>query len=136
MNTEPNTSAGSEDPNKARILIAEDNFINQTVAVKILQKLGYEADVANDGKEAVEKALFTPYDLILMDMEMPVMNGIEATQEIRENEQSASVGATIIALTANVMGDDRDRCIKAGMNDFLTKPMTTQVTADKLAEYL
>ncbi|WP_126465235.1 MHYT domain-containing protein [Candidatus Terasakiella magnetica] len=105
------------------ILVAEDNIINQKVAKGYLEKLGHKVDLANDGKEAVSQYQQTTYDLILMDMQMPEMDGIEATQSIRklnlyENE------TPIVALTANATKHDEENCLKAGMNGFISKPMT------------
>lgn len=116
-----------------KVLVAEDNLINQKVTLKILEKMGLSADIANNGREAVSRAKKIPYDLILMDMEMPVMDGIEATLELRNDKGAASSGSVIIALTANAMVEDRERCLRAGMDDFLTKPMTIKMTRDKLS---
>lgn len=116
-----------------KVLVAEDNLINQKVTLKILEKMGLRADIANNGREAVDRANKIPYDLILMDMEMPVMDGVESTLEIRQDKSSASGSSVIIALTANAMTEDRERCLRAGMDDFLTKPMTIKMTRDKLS---
>ena len=106
--------------NPLKILLAEDNLINQLLATTILNKLGYQAHIANNGREAVDMLSQQPYDLILMDMQMPEMDGIEATKYIREN---AEVQPVIIAMTANAMQGDRELCIQAGMNDYLSKPV-------------
>jgi len=103
------------------ILIAEDNLINQKLAVRILNKLGYEPEIANDGKEAVEMFKDKLYDVILMDMQMPVMDGIEATQTIRNNQMLKQ--PQIIAMTANAMAEDREKCLREGMNDYISKPI-------------
>jgi len=105
-----------------RVLVAEDNAINQQVAVGLLARLGHRADVANDGAEAVSLIERYDYDLILMDMQMPLMDGIAATKVIRTLAPPASK-LPIIAMTANAMASDRDACLEAGMDDFITKPI-------------
>ncbi len=104
-----------------KILIAEDNLINQKLATRVLNKLGYKPEIANDGKEAIEMFKDKPYDVILMDMQMPVMDGIEATKMIRSCEMIKQ--PQIIAMTANAMAEDRERCLKEGMNDYISKPV-------------
>ncbi|MEZ4775608.1 MAG: response regulator [Bacteroidia bacterium] len=106
-----------------RILLAEDNTINQKVALRLLDKIGLRADVASNGAEAVLAASTISYDLILMDMQMPEKDGLEATREIRKNQGETTLQPIIIAMTANVMNEDRVRCMEAGMNDFLSKPV-------------
>ena len=107
-----------------KILLAEDNPVNQKVACHMLRKMSFEADVAGNGHEALELVQQFDYDLILMDMQMPVMDGLEATTEIlhycEENKKAAPV---IIAMTASSSSDDRDACLAAGMKDFLSKPV-------------
>ncbi len=109
---------------KLRILLAEDNSVNQKVACLILEKLGYRADVVSNGLEAVNLVQTVPYDCVLMDMEMPEMDGITATKRIME--QKLVKTPYIIALTAYAMSEDRNRCLSAGMNDFITKPIRIQ----------
>ncbi len=103
-----------------KILLAEDNKVNQKLATKVLAKLGYVPDLANDGREVMEIVGNEHYDIILMDVEMPVMDGLEATRMIRT---CLAVQPVIIALTANVMLGDRDACIQAGMDDYISKPI-------------
>ncbi|MBF0152595.1 MAG: response regulator [Magnetococcales bacterium] len=113
---------------QGRILLVEDNIVNQQVAVGLLGKLGFQVETALHGVEALEKHARTDYDLIFMDMQMPEMDGLEATQHIRQREaQTGKTPVPIIAMTANAMVEDRGRCIQAGMNDHLAKPirMTT-----------
>ncbi len=105
------------------ILVAEDNMINQTVAMGILSKLGYNIDLANNGLEAVKAAEKKKYDIIFMDVQMPEMDGLEAAKKIKEIF-SGKDSPAIVAMTANVMKEDKDRCIKAGMDDFVGKPFT------------
>ncbi len=111
-----------------RILLVEDNPFNRRVASLMLQKHGDEIVIATNGKEALDLAIRDPFDLILMDVQMPVMDGIEATIAIRAAEAGTGRHLPIIAMTAHAMKEDRDRCLEAGMDDFLTKP----VLQDKL----
>jgi len=115
--TDTNTSS--------RILLVEDNKINQKLALVLLRKLGYSVDLAENGVEAVDAVWKNNYDLILMDMQMPVMGGIEATQKIR-SLGGAKAGIPIVALTANAMESDFEACISAGMNEMLTKPINRE----------
>jgi two-component system sensor histidine kinase/response regulator len=117
---------------KGRILVAEDNPVNQEVAKAMLNKLGMETIIANDGKQAVELVYSNPYDIILMDCQMPVMDGFEATSEIRKQYGNIP----IIALTANATEDDRTHCLNAGMNDFLSKPYSIDQLQQKITDWL
>lgn len=114
------------------ILLAEDTPENQKLISLYIKKLGAHVTIANDGKEAVEIANCENFDLILMDMQMPVMDGIEAVKTLRENKNTTP----IIALTANAMMQDRDRCLAAGCNDFLTKPIDRKKFENVLSQYL
>jgi two-component system sensor histidine kinase/response regulator len=122
---------------KLHILLAEDNITNQHVAIGILKKLGLRADAVANGAEAVRALETIPYDLVLMDVQMPEMDGMEATQHIR-NPQSMVQNhqIPIIAMTANAMQGDRERCIEAGMNDYVPKPISPQVLAEALDKWL
>lgn len=105
-------------------LLAEDNQINQLVAIKMLENIGINLDVAANGKEAVKLVFERDYDFVLMDVQMPEIDGLEATELIRQNEKIKQ--PYIIAMTANAMEEDRQSCLKAGMNDFLSKPLTLE----------
>jgi CheY-like chemotaxis protein len=104
-----------------QVLLVEDNFVNQKVAVKFLERLGCGVEVANNGAEGVAAFQARSFDIVLMDLQMPVMDGMAATRKIRELETAGHV--PIIALTANAMSGDRERCEAAGMDDYLTKPI-------------
>ncbi len=121
-------SKPGEIPEKLNILIVEDNLLNQKFAIATLKKEGHKVDIAENGKIAVDKFLKNNYDLILMDIQMPVMDGIEATKEIRkiEEERNAKEPIKIIAVTAYVMERDRNMCIGAGMDEYLAKPFKPQ----------
>ncbi|MEH1912007.1 MAG: GAF domain-containing protein [Nostoc sp.] len=120
---------------KLRILLAEDNLVNQKVALKQLQNLGYKADVVANGKEVLQLLKKIPYDLILMDCQMPILDGLETTKEIhRWQERSFALRRrpVVIAMTANAMKEDEEMCLNAGMDDYLSKP----VFKEKLAAIL
>ncbi len=113
-----------------KILLVDDNSVNQRVAALSLARLGYRADTANNGIEAVQAAKLVPYDLILMDVQMPEMDGLEATRLIRADKSRKQ--PWIVALTAGVMGEDRQNAVDAGMDDFLAKPFRVETLADCL----
>jgi signal transduction histidine kinase/DNA-binding response OmpR family regulator len=115
-----------------RILVAEDNLINQKIAMKVLTRLGYQPALANNGKEVMEMVGQANYDIILMDVQMPEMNGLEATKMIRICLEAQPV---IIAMTANVMQGDRDECIQAGMDDYISKPIDLKELLSQLEKW-
>ncbi len=112
-----------------RVLLADDNLINQKVASRLLQQMGYRADIATNGHEVIRALERKPYDLIFMDVQMPELDGLEATRRIRQRQQEADSHPhfrqpiLIIAMTASVMQGDRDKCVAAGMNDYIPKPV-------------
>jgi CheY-like chemotaxis protein len=105
-----------------RVLVVEDNVVNQRIALKLLSRLGYSGDVVSNGRDAVTAVLRASYSAILMDCQMPEMDGFEATGEIRNLDHDKG-RVPIIALTANAMKGDRERCLAAGMDDYLSKPI-------------
>ncbi len=117
---------------RARILLADDNAINQLVALKILKKLGYSADAVADGHEVIKALETFTYDLVLMDCQMPEMDGFEATRAIRKMK----IEIPIVAMTANAMKGDRELCLAAGMNDYLSKPVKSAELSAALERWL
>jgi CheY-like chemotaxis protein/HPt (histidine-containing phosphotransfer) domain-containing protein len=108
-----------------KVLLAEDNAVNRTLALKLLEKHGYAVTLAENGQEALDALERETVDLILMDVQMPVMDGLEAIAAIRKREEGGTVHLPIIALTAHAMKGDRERCLAAGADDYLTKPIHT-----------
>lgn len=132
-------------PLNAGILIAEDNITNQKVALGILKKLGFNPDVASNGEEALKAIETKPYDMVFMDVQMPTMDGLEATRRIRdfeckmaqkESDKNSPLHIPIIAMTAHAMAGDREKCLEAGMNDYISKPVTPQALANVLEKWL
>lgn len=117
------------------VLLVEDNALNQKLAVALLTKWGHSVKIANNGLEALDLHAVERFDVILMDLQMPVMGGYEATSRIREREQSQGFHTTIIAMTANAMEGDREKCIAGGMDDYLSKPFKSEVFAGLLKKY-
>jgi CheY-like chemotaxis protein len=115
-----------------RILLAEDNVVNQKLALRILQQMGYRADLASNGIEAVESVERQVYDVVLMDVQMPEMDGLDAAREIC-SKWEPHARPRIVAMTANAMQGDRDICLEAGMDDYLTKPIRVERLVEALS---
>ncbi|MEO7573960.1 MAG: GAF domain-containing protein [Acidimicrobiales bacterium] len=135
-NLEVTNAAPDESPlgdrHPLRILLVEDNAVNQQIALLVLESMGYRADVAGNGIEAVESVARQPYDLVLMDVQMPEMDGLEATRRIRSTGAAAGQ-PRIVAMTANAMQGDREECLAAGMDDYLAKPIRREELTVALA---
>ena len=127
----------SRSDSSSRILIAEDNLINQRVAIRMLEKLGLFADIVDNGAKAVEALKATAYPLVLMDCQMPEMDGFEATRTIREWETAEHLPRTpILAMTAHAMPGDRERCLESGMDDYISKPISLSVLESTLSRWV
>src|SRR6202035_4585177 len=118
-------SAASREIKNLRVLLAEDNAINQTIAVRVLGKRGCVVTVAENGQAALNACSTQSFDLILMDIQMPGMDGLEATATIRKQEISTGAHMPIIAMTAHALKGDRERCLEAGMDGYVSKPIRT-----------
>jgi CheY-like chemotaxis protein len=129
-------SQKAADRTKFRILVAEDNSVNQMVALAQLKGLGFAAQAVANGKEAVDAFASGQFHLILMDCQMPEMDGYEAAQKIRSLEAKSGTRIPIIALTANAMKEDEDKCLQFGMDDFISKPVKKEQLQEKLEQYL
>ncbi|MEH2084505.1 MAG: ATP-binding protein [Nostoc sp.] len=131
----PASSSPFPDLHKLRILLTEDNLVNQKIALNQLKNLGYSADVANNGKEALQLLEKIPYDLVLMDCQMPILDGLETTKEIHRWQESSFASGrrpVVIAMTANAMKQDKQMCLDAGMDDYLSKPVMNENLAATL----
>ncbi len=126
-----------ESYDSVRILVAEDNLINQKVAQAIIKKMGYEVDIVGNGQETINALQLIPYSLVLMDCQMPEMDGFEATRRIRqEGSMVLTPNIPIIAMTASAMSGDREKCIRAGMDDFIAKPVRKEELEEMLTRWL
>jgi CheY-like chemotaxis protein len=127
----PTMDPGMAARHPLRILLAEDNVVNQKLALRLLQQMGYRADLASNGIEAIESVERQAYDVVLMDVQMPEMDGLEASRRITA-KWPAGQRPRIVAMTANAMQGDREDCLAAGMDDYVTKP----IRVDQLVEAL
>src|SRR5678809_623952 len=127
----PRLDAGMAERHPLRILLAEDNVVNQKPALRLLQQMGYRADHASNGLEAVEAVERQPYDVVPMDVQMPEMDGLDAAREICAT-WAAHERPRIVAMTANAMQGDREQCLAAGMNDYVTKPIRVDALVEAL----
>ena len=117
-----------------KILLAEDNAVNQLTATTMLEKLGHSVEVANNGREAIDKLAAGEFDLVFMDVQMPELDGLSATKEIREGEQSSGRHIPIVAMTAHAMAGDQERCLEAGMDAYTSKPIRRKAIEAVIAE--
>jgi CheY-like chemotaxis protein len=133
----PSAAPSAAEQGGGRLLLVEDNFVNQRVAVYMLTKLGHRVDVAKQGREAIDMLSKSEYDLVLMDCQMPEMDGFEATRIIRDLGSAVLDHAIpVVAMTANAFPEDRARALASGMNDFLAKPVDRSVLAGMLAKWM
>jgi len=130
------TQKTSVDLGSANVLLVEDNLINQKIVILSLKKIVKNIEVANNGKEALDKFGTSKYDIILMDIQMPIMNGYVTTKKIREIESSTNSHTPIIAITANALLGDREECLAAGMDDYISKPFQIEVLIQKMRKLL
>ncbi len=130
-------SMSDEKRSMVRILVVEDNTVNQKVALKMIEKAGYQADIAENGRKALKALETKHYDIVLMDVQMPEMDGLEATRRIRSQESGVlNHNIPVIAMTAHAMHGDRELCLAAGMDDYTTKPIQAHDLFDKIDEYI
>ena len=130
----PKASSGID--NRSRVLIVDDNLVNQKVATRFLENLGASVELACNGEEAIVKWLAREYDLIFMDCQMPVVDGFEATRQIRARESQTAAHIPIVAMTANAMKGDRERCLDCGMDDYLSKPVKPESLRSMLQKWI
>jgi CheY-like chemotaxis protein len=123
---------------KPRLLLVEDNLVNQKLAARILEKMGCEVVVAGDGREALAKLASNQgaFSLVLMDCQMPVLSGYDTTREIRKSEEGSNRHVPIVAMTANAMAGDKERCLEVGMDDYVPKPIDRVFLGNVLARFL
>jgi CheY-like chemotaxis protein len=122
---------GRHSPSR-RILLAEDNAINQRLAARMMEKRGYTVVIANDGHQALAALDKEPFDVVLMDVQMPGMDGLEVTKALREKEKTTGSHLRIVAMTAHAMQGDRERCLQAGMDGYIAKPIQIRELMDAI----
>jgi signal transduction histidine kinase/CheY-like chemotaxis protein len=122
--------------NRGLVLVVEDSPVNRVVAVSVLERCGYHVHVVNDGREALQALSMQRYDAVLMDCQMPDIDGYEATRQLRRREQDGTQHTPVIAMTAHAMVGDRERCLDAGMDDYVSKPVRSQVLAEVLQRWI
>jgi len=125
----------AEIPASLRVLLAEDNLVNQKLATRLLEKRGHSVTVVGNGREAVEALARQYFDLVLMDVQMPEMDGFEAVGVIRDKEKTSGAHQPVVALTAHAMKGDKERCLEAGMDFYLTKPIHSTELDALLAQF-
>jgi two-component system sensor histidine kinase/response regulator len=123
-------------PQRRRVLLAEDNLVNQKLAVKLLENRGFEVTVASDGKEALNELAKNSFEVVLMDVQMPNMDGLEATAAIREIDKRTNAHTRIIAMTAHALQSSKDDCLAAGMDAYVSKPIRTEEFFDTIDRVL
>lgn len=131
----PRSGNVTQDGRKLHILVAEDNAVNQKLIERILQRDGHIVTMADNGRICLEAHTHGQFDLVLMDMQMPEMSGLEATAQIRRNEERTGRHIPIVALTANTSNEDRDACLRSGMDDVMAKPISIPRLRAMLAQY-
>lgn len=136
MKTEKKIGLQFSNLNDKKVLIVEDNRMNQVVMQKLLKIVKINSEIAENGEIALEKYKNNEYDLILMDIQMPIMNGYETAKNIREYEKKNNKQVPIIALTAYAMQSDREKCIDAGMDDYMSKPVIKNELFEMLEKYI
>jgi CheY-like chemotaxis protein len=129
----PKIDASMAQRHPLRILLAEDNVVNQKLALRLLSQMGYRADLASNGIEAIESVERQPYDVVLMDVQMPEMDGLEASRRITAKWKPHE-RPRIVAMTANAMQGDREQCLAAGMDDYVTKPIRVDALVHALTQ--
>jgi two-component system sensor histidine kinase/response regulator len=125
-----------EEKSRYKVLLAEDNAVNQKLAVRLLEKQGHSVTVANNGEEVMQSLTSNSYHIILMDVQMPILDGLETTRRIREQEQTSGEHIPIIAMTAHAMKGDRERCLDAGMDSYISKPIQVDILFETMHEVI
>jgi CheY-like chemotaxis protein len=131
-----NTSPNASETLPLTILLAEDNPVNRRLALLVLNKMGHTVTVVSTGREAVDAIAITPFDLAILDVQMPEMDGMEATRIVRSAEQSSHRRLPIIAMTAHAMQGDRERCLQAGMDGYVAKPINLRALATEISQVM